>query len=178
MSLPVPTTVAARGVHQFTHMNRSDFLQVFYKQRCSWDMLLERVDPERMTIPGVEGDCSIKDILTHVTWYEREMVELLQRRRLAGSDLWNLPHAERNALIYQQNRTRSPEDVLTEASAVYQQLLDLMEGLSDAELGDPRPFADMPEDWIPWQLIAENTYDHYRDHAQSIQAWLDRSEKS
>lgn len=174
MSLPVPTIVAARGVHRFTHMNRSDFLQVSYKQRRSWEMLLERINPERMTIPGVEGDWSVKDIIAHVVWYESEMVSLLDERILAGSDLWNLPHAERNALIYQQNRNRSLEDVLNEADSTYRQLLRLVEGLSDAELNDPRSFPNMPEDWLPWQLIAENTYDHYRDHELSIQSWLDR----
>ena len=158
-------------------MNRSDFLQVLSDQHASWLTLLERVGDERMTIPGVEGDWSIKDILAHVIWYEREMVGLLDERTLAGSDLWKLPHAERNALIYQQNRDRSLEDVLNEAATTYPQLLRLVEGLSDAELNDPRSFTNMPEDWLPWQLIAENTYDHYRDHGLSIQSWLDRIDK-
>ena len=157
-------------------MNRADFLQTLYTQRDRWEALLERVGQDRMTFPGVEDGWSIKDIIAHVTWYEQEMVGLLQARRLAGSDLWNLPHAERNSIIYQQNRLRSLEDVLNESVTVYQQLRDLLEGLSDAELEDPHYFANMPDDWVPWQLVAENTYDHYHDHAASIQSWLDRSD--
>jgi hypothetical protein len=25
----------------------------------------------------------------------------------------------------------------------------------------------------PWQLLADNTYDHYRDHRSVLRAWLD-----
>jgi hypothetical protein len=130
-----------------------------------------------VAIPGVENGWSVEDIIAHVTWYEREMVGLLDGRTLAGSELWNLPHAERNAAIYEQNHARSLEDVLTEAAVIYRQLLDLVEGLSDAELENPGYFTNMPEDWVPWQLIAENTTDHYREHAVSIQSWLDKTDK-
>ena len=142
-----------------------------------WEALLERVARDHMTLPGVDDGWSVKDIIAHVVWYEREMVGLLQKRLLAGSEWWGLPNAERNERIYQQNRLRSLEDVLIESVTVYRQLHDLLEGLSDAELEDPRYFANMPADWVPWQLIAENTYDHYRDHAASIQSWLARADR-
>jgi hypothetical protein len=30
----------------------------------------------------------------------------------------------------------------------------------------------MPADWLPWRIIAENTSEHYRDHAAIVRAWL------
>ena len=46
----------------------------------------------------------MKDILSHITWFEREMVDMLQTRTLKGSKLWELPQDERNRIIYEQNR--------------------------------------------------------------------------
>jgi len=51
--------------------------------------------------------------------------------------------------------------------------LGLLEGLKDAELHDPARFNDMPTDWVPWRIIAGNTYLHYLDRAQDIQVWLE-----
>jgi len=47
-----------------------------------------------------------------------------------------------------------------------------VQGLAEADLTDAGRFADMPGDWVPWQLLAENTYTHYRDHMPAIRTWL------
>ena len=96
-----------------------------------------------------------------------------QLRALAGSELWSLTNDERNEIVYQQNRDRPLDEVLAEAKAVYARLFALVSGMSAAELNDPAQFADMPADWLPWRVIAGNTYIHYREHAQNLQAWLD-----
>ena len=59
-----------------------------------------------MTTPGVVGKWSVKDLVAHITWSEREMVGVLAARALAGSDLWSLTNDERNEIVYQQNRDR------------------------------------------------------------------------
>ena len=102
-------------------MTQAEFLSLFHTARAEWDALMGRIDEARMTEPGVEGDWSVKDIVAHVTWYEREMVDLLRARALAGSDIWNLPLDERNAAIFEQNRKRTLADVLAESRAVFQQ---------------------------------------------------------
>jgi len=66
---------------------------------------------------------SVKDILAHIAWFEREMIGLLHQRTLAGSDLWNLPSDERNAVIFQLNRRRSLQDIRQEAEAVFNNYL-------------------------------------------------------
>jgi hypothetical protein len=83
---------------------------------------------------------------------------------------------ERNATVYAQNRERSLQVVLTEAQEVHAQLVAELEKLSDEDLNDARRFAQMPDEWIPWQLIAGNSYDHYDEHILSIRAWLDQAE--
>ncbi|HEY7126794.1 MAG TPA: maleylpyruvate isomerase N-terminal domain-containing protein [Ktedonobacterales bacterium] len=155
-------------------MTQSELLSAMQTERAHLDAALAEVGEARMTQPGVEGDWSIKDLVAHIVWYEREMVALLQTRTLAGSDLWNLPNAERNAAIFAQGRERPLQDVLREAQHVYAQLLEQARTLSDEEINDARRFQGMPEAWVPWRILAENTWEHYRDHAASIRVWLNQ----
>jgi glutamate/tyrosine decarboxylase-like PLP-dependent enzyme len=139
--------------------------------REEWERSLAPVEPERLAEPGVSGEWSVKDIVAHVTWFEREMLGVLRARALRGSELWNRPQDERNAVIFEENRQRRADDVLAESRRVYADLLSLLEGLADEDLVDAGSFRAMPADWVPWQVLAGNTFDHYRHHAAAIRAW-------
>jgi len=153
-------------------MNKSEWLTTLQTERAQWEALLAEVGEVRMTRPGAAGEWSVKDVVAHVTWFEREMVGVLQARVLVGSDLWNLPHDQRNAAIYEQNRDRALSDVLAEARAVFEQLWAGMQSLAEEDLHDPLRFAEMPADWVPWQVIAGNSYEHYRQHTPGIRDWM------
>src|SRR3972149_1809130 len=112
-------------------MNKSEFLTALIAERAEWDSLLAQIDEARMTEPGVVGEWSVKDMIAHITWFEREMVGVLRARALVGSDLWNLPHDERNAAIFERNRHRPLSDVLAEAQQVFPQLVELVQSLDD-----------------------------------------------
>ena len=148
------------------------FISTVRATRAELDSVIASLSEQQMLQPGASGEMSVKDILAHIAWFEREMIGLLRQRLLAGSDLWNLPGDERNATIFQINRQRSLPDIRQEAEAVFQQLLRELENLDEAALDDPGCFRDMPADWSPRQLLAENTSEHYQHHLADIQAWL------
>jgi hypothetical protein len=155
-------------------MDKATFLEALRNGRAAWEAALSEVGEGQMEESGAEGVWTVKDVIAHVAWFEREMVEMLRRRSLeASSDLWMRPAHERNAAIFEQNRDRSLQEVLAESRETFPELVREAEGLSDEELNDPGRFACMPEDWVPWKLIAENSYEHYRDHGASLRAWLD-----
>lgn len=156
-----------------TLMYKAIFLEMLQTGRAQWEALLAKADQARMTEPGIEGEWSIKDILAHIAWYEREMVGILQTRALIGSSLWVLPNAERNAAIFDQNRDRSLSEVLSETQRVYAELLQAAQGLAEEDLIDPSRYRDMPADWVPWKVFADNSYEHYAAHIPAIRAWLD-----
>jgi len=150
------------------------FLEKMRAARTEWDTLLNGISSTRMVEPGAYGDWSVKDVVAHVTWYEREMVDLLRERSLDGSELWLLPHSERNEAIYRENSDRSLDDVLGEAKRVYEQLVAQVQKLSNEDLSDPARFANMPEDWVPGDVLAENSYRHYPDHITELREWLEK----
>jgi len=153
-------------------MDQITFLSTIRSTRAELVSAIAVLTDEQLLEPGASGEMSVKDILAHIAWFEREMIGLLQERALAGSDLWNLPSDERNAAIFQLNRLRSLQDIRQEAEAVFKQLLGELENLDEAALDDPGCFKGMPSDWSPRQLLAENTSEHYQHHLADIQAWL------
>jgi uncharacterized damage-inducible protein DinB len=153
-------------------MERITFIQTVRSTRAELDSAIAARTDEQLLKPGVSGEMSIKDILAHISWFEREMIGLLHQRALAGSVLWNLPTDERNAKLFQLNRQRSLSDIRQEAEAVFQLLLEELENFEEAALDDPGCFRDMPADWSPRQLLAENTSEHYQHHLADIKSWL------
>lgn len=149
-----------------------ELIDMVKRERAAWEALIEQIEPERMTQPGVAGQWSLKDIIAHISWHEREMVGLVKAHALAGSELWNLPTDERNAAIYTEIRKQSLEQVLEESSRVSQQLLNILPSLTNQDLTNPESFPGMPPDWQPWMIIAQNTYEHYQDHIPDIERWI------
>jgi len=142
----------------------------------SWMQLLESVPSGQLEKPGVSGDWSLKDIIAHITWHEAQMVDVMEARALVGSEWWELPTHERNAQIYDEYKSVPLQDVLDDATATHQQLVHWIGTLTDAELNDPTSFAGMPADWLFGDILAQNTFLHYGDHAASVARWLSNLE--
>lgn len=146
-------------------------------ERAQWQALLARVGPDHMEQPGVEGDWSIKELVAHLTWYERAVLDGAQQILHAGT--FTRPQRgdetmdERNARIAAASRARPLADVLAEADAVFGQLLSLIEAIPDDMLNDAR-LLGLPDDIPPWMRVANNSYAHYRQHAEAVLAWLEK----
>jgi hypothetical protein len=64
------------------------------------------------------------------------------------------------------------DDILAEHTEVHAAMMQAIETLADEDLNDPARIAGMPPEWRLSQLIADNTYRHYPEHAESIRQWL------
>ena len=60
-----------------------------------------------------------------------------------------------------------------ESARVYAALIEQLELLPEEAYSNAVRFADMPSDWVPWELIAGNTIWHYPDHTGAIRQLLD-----
>lgn len=141
-------------------------------KRSEWDALLAQVPPERWLEPLEPGGWSLKDLVAHVTWYEREVIPAFETHVLEGSPLWLLSLEERNQAIYNLNHDRDLQEVLAESRLVFPLFLAAAGQLEDADLDDPARFKYMPLDWKPVMLITTNSNEHYQDHIVQVKAWL------
>jgi hypothetical protein len=150
-------------------MNKTQLLENIQNARTAWDAALARLTEAQMLSPA-GGGWSVKDVIAHLAWHDREMLGLVQAHALAGSEMWGWPLDERNHAIYLANRDRSLPEIRQEALQICDDLLQSLGALEEEDLHDPARFSGMPPDWQPWELIAENTYEHYQDHLPEILA--------
>ncbi len=100
------------------------------------------------------------------------MVNMLETMKLQGSPLWELGTDERNIRIMEMNANHPWQQVISTYDSVQPELIDLISRLEEAALKNPTYFDNMPEEWIPLEIIAGNTYEHYEHHTHDIQEFL------
>ena len=155
-------------------MDKTQFMKSLKETRAEWEALLTQIGEARMQQSGATGKWSVKDVIAHITWGEREITPVMRSHVLAGSELWELSDYERNEIVYQRNRDRSLHEIMSDERQAYANLIEAAQTLSDEDLNDSRRYKHMPQDWIPWQLFAGNSFDHYLDHMTSLREWLAR----
>jgi hypothetical protein len=149
-------------------MTKTEFLLSLQNGRRQWHKIWRGIDLFGTSSPRKPGELSLRDILYHVAWYEREMVEMMNLRTLHGSPWWNLPLDVRNTNIKNEGQSISLLQAWRLEEQAFTDLLAQLQMLNDAELEDARCFKEMPADWKPWEVIASNTYEHYVEHFSGI----------
>lgn len=159
-------------------MTAARLADILRTERAQWNALLAQVGPNRMDIPGVEGTWSVKELVAHLTWYERAVVDGARQITSTGTFTRandGLGMDERNARIATESRARSVDDVRAEADDVFDQLLQVIAACPDDLLNNAK-LLGLPDDVQPWMRVANNSYLHYQHHEQSIRAWLAQRE--
>jgi hypothetical protein len=149
-------------------MNKTEFLLNLQNGRRQWHQIWRGIDLFGTSSPRRPGELSLRDILYHVAWYEREMVNMMRTRSFSGSPWWDLPVEERNALIKTEGLTISLLQAWRVEEQAFTDLLAQLQALNDEELEDPKAIKEMPADARPWEVIASNTYEHFIEHFSSI----------
>ncbi|MFN8441394.1 MAG: ClbS/DfsB family four-helix bundle protein [Caldilineaceae bacterium] len=162
-------------------MSKQTLLENLQLENQRWETLLEQVDPVVMDKPGFAGNWSVKDLVAHLTGWQRRTVLRLQaalRGETESEPPWpdELQSTDEiNAWIYEANRNRPVSDVRADAAATFQQLLNAISALPEVELMDPQRFA-----WTEGEpLSANGLFSHLRDeHEADFHAWLVRQNET
>jgi hypothetical protein len=161
-------------------MDKQQMLETMARTRAAWQALLADVGEERMTVAGVTGDWSVKDIVAHLTAWEKRTGARLTAIRDGGTPEpapWppNLREEDINVWIYEASRKRTLRDVLGESRQVQDQVMKQLQTVTDEELNQPGRFS-----WLNGNKLADyipgNTYEHYQEHAELIRKWLAREQ--
>jgi hypothetical protein len=153
-------------------MARDELLREILEAKIEWEAtssLLNRAEQDQVP---VSGDWRVKDIYAHLAWGEQQMLQFLEAGKFIGSDLWNLPLHDRNQRVYEETRDLPADKVREDARNVHEALYKKLETLTDEQLNDPAQWPGMPADWMPWDVIAGNTYRHYRDHSADLKKFI------
>lgn len=162
-------------------MNKPELIKWLQEEEQQWALLLAAIGEMRLEQPGVNGNWSMRDIITHLTGWQHWLVARLQAAAAGQPEPappWpaDLKAEEAiNGWIYTANHQRSVRQVLDQAQVLSEQLLAIIQALPDdsqIELIE----AKFPVIWVGGQRFAVGEFFHhfYDDHAADVRAWLGR----
>jgi uncharacterized protein (TIGR03083 family) len=134
--------------------------ELFQRIDSTWQELqsaLDGIPPERAAEPGAAGEWSVKDLLGHITFWERNLVTELQN---LGPDevVEALDVDEENALAHEQYKSRPLSELQAEFQESHDALMQVLQAIEDL---DP-------------DKVKGDTWEHYKEHAADIRAWRER----
>jgi len=154
---------------------KQQLLGQLQQERIKWEDLLAKVGRERMELPGVTGEWTLKDTIAHMTtWWHREVAILAAVQR--GERPPDHPPQSQvpiiNAWIHLTNHDRPLGDVLRDSEEVWQQFAERLAELPETTLFDRERFA-----WMNGRALGpgclEDFVEHFHgEHEPLIRAWL------
>jgi hypothetical protein len=152
--------------------DKADLLNVIRKERDELDAMISDLTLDQKIVPGVEASWSVKDIMAHISAWERLAQDRIHAA-LTGEPI-KIPLIEGdnfvddfNAEVYAKNQSASLETVDAEYKASYVDFLAQVESLYWDFIQAVLPF-DWAGDLTALVLISANTHWHYLEHAASI----------
>ena len=156
-------------------MNAECLLEVVNAARDEWEGLLVRIPKETWREPLPASPWNLLDLLAHIAWYELEAAALLDSKDMtAGSPWWMLSTEDRNVKIYELYRGRPETEIVNECAAAANRLEEAIARQTEGELNDPSRYEGMPEEWVPWRIVAQNSYEHRFQHMHALHAAIRR----
>ncbi len=159
-------------------MNKDEIFDYLEDER---EKLLEAIDglsEDAMEQPGVIGDWSVKDILSHLIAWETEVVRLLwqiqQGEKPTILSLSNTPVNTRNQAIYLETRSRSLDRVLVDLRGVRKQTIRRADEFEENELISKKYSSWLGETTL-WEWIARYSFQHEAEHTIQILEWRSRN---
>jgi uncharacterized RmlC-like cupin family protein len=157
---------------------RLDLLHLIHDTRTELEAAIAAVPADRREEPLPSG-LSLKDLLAHVTFWERYLLDRLEAAA-AGHGVTSLPYEVNaevdaiNARVLAQHQSQSWEVVRFDFEDVHRRALAVIEQLSEADIFDPtRSQAVIGDDaHTVLEHIYAETAEHFAEHAAEIQMWL------
>lgn len=160
-------------------MTKAELLARIRTERKLLEAELADLDGDQMTKPGVEGCWSIKDLIAHISVWEQRMITWLKQtlrsevpQQLPAGMTWD--DLDRwNEQTYLEHRDRPLDEVLAESNRSYRQAVQAVETMPEKALIEPDYYVWRGGKPL-WEMVAANTFWHYREHRETIRAWLGR----
>ena len=134
--------------------------ELFQRIDTTWQELqeaLKEIPPERAAEPGAAGEWSVKDLLGHISFWERNCAAELQLLEPDDVDE-ELNVDEMNAREHDLIKDRSLAELKDEFAQSHDALMRVLRAADDL---DP-------------DQVKGDTWEHYGEHAADIRSWRQR----
>jgi hypothetical protein len=167
---------------------KSELLERINQGRKELTQVIKRLSEAELVTPDPQTGWTIKDHLAHLAAWEIGIATLLQHRPrwpAMGLDETAIAASETddlNTIIYQLHQNRPLAEVMTYFQEAHDQMLTALAQLSYEDLLKPYAHyqlhvsdSDSSDPILDW--IAGNTYEHYAEHKEWIEAAFGRDER-
>jgi hypothetical protein len=160
-------------------MNVDEIYEQLESNRERLLLVLQALPEDMLSNPGVMGDWSVIDILTHLVAWESELVTCLMKldqgkkpvRMLAAiADVDGY-----NARRFEENKGRDFDRVLDDLRSLRIQLEEWLPRFSDRDLNDGLRYR-WNDGVALWQIIEANSFGHEGEHLPDLEAFVLRSQ--
>jgi hypothetical protein len=154
---------------------KADLIQAMISARGRFDLLVKQIPRSKMTLPGASGEWSVKDIVAHVTSYDRWLGLALALRGQKPPDHWieDIPLDDFNRWLFEENRDLPLDQVLQESTVVWAEILERTRAHSETYLFTEQSVRGVPYKFKPCEVLKSESYGHYLDHVPGLQALID-----
>ena len=154
-------------------MNKPELIQRIETDWARLQASLDGLDEEQLHTPGVVGEWSVKDILAHIAACQTLLIATMFKaeRGVVPEATGNDAAVDKqNAQWYREMKDRAFDQVWEDLDSSFHQILARLEKWSEKDLFDAKRFKWMKGK--PFErYIAGNSYEHYVEHAEQIEAW-------
>lgn len=146
--------------------NKNQLLKDIHTERNRLEKLLSTLPKSDMDQPGTNSTWSVKDILAHLVAWERFLLDWYQTGLQGRTSIVTPVGMSKNMIdklnkdIYEQNKNRPLDVILSEFHTSYDEVLKVVETISEEEMFEHNRF-EWTGSLTLADYIAGNTCNHY-----------------
>jgi hypothetical protein len=137
-------------------------------RRKQWDSLVNTIIKRNLDKETISEKWYFKDVICHITWYDKEILKALDTKSIAESKFWNVSISERNKMIFDETQDFTLDKILKESKEVFNALVSEIEKLSDEDLNSEVYIERKHDRRITWDFIGANNFWHFEDHEDAL----------
>ena len=150
--------------------DRETLLAELEAERAAFADLLETVDAELVTAPGVVDNWSVRDLVVHVAFWSEHATGALARAIAGRGDEFAYAKGDTdrmNADLLDESQRTSPAEAVDREARAYEAFSGAVASLDPALLGLRLGNGDTVE-----EVVRYDGPDHYREHTDHLRAWF------
>jgi uncharacterized protein (TIGR03083 family) len=124
--------------------DKAQLLSEIQKEHSALVVLLARLTPDQMTVPGTVGEWAVKDVLVHLTEWEQMCLNWYttgkrgETPKTPAEDLSWRQIPELNQRIFETHRDQPLEEVLSRFNDSSRQIFEAIQAMTEEELFTPK----------------------------------------
>jgi hypothetical protein len=160
---------------------KAQVLDKMRSERKRLEDVVFSVSPDRMTLPSVQGEWSVKDILAHITSWESLSVDCIKQVKNGGTPIVLVGMTQDaidslNRNTYLENKLKPLTRVCKEFKKSFLIHVKAVEAYSEEGLMSPAFRWQWGEGL--WTVVAANSFWHYEEHYSAINEWITKFGKN